>query len=899
MSADNDRVSGLPLDKIDHTVDIEQDDRKNEIDAEDQFPPEGWFERLKAEYTGQHGGETLPAGCDPDRMVAAILTLNEDESVQVLEDLLVSQREDYTIDRQMMARLRELIRGNKACDMEQGEWAYEVCKRAGLCHNWSPYAEVRAVTLPYDDADEACESFRAYVLGYFWVCVCTAVNTFFAPRQPGISIPGSVVQLLLVPMGRGMAWLLPDWGFKFRGTRYTLNPGPWTSKEQLFATIIFTGASSIGNFTGLLVLRMPVFFNQRWAGFGFNLMLALANQVYGLGMAGILRRLAVYPIEAVWPKTLPTLALNRTLINQDNKREKVNGWTLSRYRMFVWCGIIFTIYYWIPNQFFVGLRLFNWMTWIAPNNFNLATITGSYGGMGFNPISSWDPNASGIDAMTAPFFAQLQQYVMRVISGIIILIMYYKNAFWAAFMPINSNAAFDNTGSAYNISMVLDDNQRLDVDKYQEYGPPYYAIANLFVTGANFIYYTFSIVYVFTKYWRPIKKAFVGMVVNTVKRRSVYTGFTDGHTRMMRKYKEVPEWWYGCVFAFGFIVSIVSLTAWPTQTPWWSILGVTAIGALLTIPWVVIESIASTGIQLNVIWQVLPGVWFPGQPLPQLIILMLGAAFEQMAGSFSGDLKYAHYAGIPPRAVFRGHVSSVVVNCFIYCAILELLMLYANEDRSFCTWDNRQYMVCAYAHSIWSSTILFGAFGTNNMFKLYPVLPWCFLIGALLGVAWIVSERTLPLLRARLQRRVELEPFARFDRYFWAPASSVMACLNPAIALSGALSWAGNNNLTYATLGIYIAWFFQFYLKRRYTAWWGKYAYLIFAGLSVGVAVSGLVVTLVFSFGAGQGYQFAWWGNEVPRAGVDFQLYNNNASLKALPEEGYFGLRPEQYPLNW
>jgi hypothetical protein len=61
--------------------------------------------------------------------------------------------------------------------MEQGEWAYEVCKRAGLCHNWSPYAEVRAVTLPYDDADEPCESFRAYLLGYFWVCVCTAVNT--------------------------------------------------------------------------------------------------------------------------------------------------------------------------------------------------------------------------------------------------------------------------------------------------------------------------------------------------------------------------------------------------------------------------------------------------------------------------------------------------------------------------------------------------------------------------------------------------------------------------------------------------------------------------------------------------------------------------------------------------
>jgi hypothetical protein len=302
------------------------------------FPPIDWLERLKGEYTGQHGGETLPAGCDPDRMVTSILTLGPEEAVQVLRDLLVSQSDDYTIDRVMMARVAELVGGAEACGMKRDEWAYEVCKRAGLYHNWSPYAEVRAVTLPYDDVEEACESFRAYVLGYFWVCVCTAVNTFFAPRQPGISIPGSVVQLLLVPMGRFMAYALPDWGFRFRGVRYSLNPGPWTSKEQLFATIIFSGASTIGNFTGLLVLRMPTFFDQRWAKFGFNIMLALSNQVYGLGMAGILRRLSVYPLEAVWPRTLPVLALNRTLITQDNSRERVNGWSMSRYRKFVWCS---------------------------------------------------------------------------------------------------------------------------------------------------------------------------------------------------------------------------------------------------------------------------------------------------------------------------------------------------------------------------------------------------------------------------------------------------------------------------------------------------------------------------------------------------------------------------------
>lgn len=390
------------------------------------------------------------------------------------------------------------------------------------------------------------------------------------------------------------------------------------------------------------------------------------------------------------------------------------------------------------------------------------------------------------------------------------------------------------------------------------------------------------------------------MVVNTIKRRSIYTGFTDGHTRMMRRYKEVPEWWYGIVFAFGFIISIVAVAAWPTQTPWWSILGVTAIGALLTIPWVVIESIASTGISLNVIWQVLPGVWFPGRPMPQLVILMLGGAFEQMAGGFTTELKYAHYAKLPPRAVFRGHVSACVINCFIYCAILEIMVVYYNADSTLCEWNNKQHMVCAYAQQVYASTILFGAFGTNNMFKLYPILPWCFLIGGLVGLAWVLAEKVLPRVRERIRARMDdADKFTSFDQRFWAPASSVLACLHPAIALSGALNWAGNTNLTYATLGIYLAWVFQFYLKRRYTAWWGKYAFMIFAGLQVGVAISGLIVTLVFSFGAGKNADLGWWGNDVLTAGVDYQLYNNNASLKALPESGHFGLGPDQYPLDW
>jgi hypothetical protein len=240
-----------------------------------------------------------------------------------------------------------------------------------------------------------------------------------------------------------------------------------------------------------------------------------------------------------------------------------------------------------------------------------------------------------------------------------------------------------------------------------------------------------------------------------------------------------------------------------------------------------------------------------------------------------------------------------VVNCFIYVAMLQVMVVYFNSDNTLCQWDNKEHMVCAYANSVYSSTISFGAFGTNNMFKLYPALPYCFLIGALLGLFWVLSEKAAPHARRLVQKHMNEDQFLSFDKYVWKPAASTFSCLNPAIALSGAMTWAGNNNLTYATLGIYLAWFFQFYLKRRYTAWWGKYAYLVFAGLSVGVAISGLIVTLVFSFGAGKKTSFKWWGNDVATRGMDYQLYNNNASLKTLPEVGYFGLAPDQYPLDW
>ena len=486
---------------------------------------------------------------------------------------------------------------------------------------------------------------------------------------------------------------------------------------------------------------------------------------------------------------------------------------------------------------------------------------------------------------------------MQFISGIVLLILYFKNVSWAAYMPINSNNSFDNKMASYNLSRILNADNTLNREAYLAYSPPYYAIGYLYSQGAQFVYFTFSMVYVFIRYWKIIKKAFGNLIQNNLKGRSIYTGFDDGHCQLMRKYPEVPEWWYMIVLAVGFAISIVSVAAYPTQTPWWTIIALAAIGTFVTVPWCVIKSLSNVGLPLGIIWNVLPGIWFPGKFLPDLMLLMLGDAFSDIAGSFGTDLKYAHYARIPPRAIFRTHIASQVLNCVIYCGTIQVLLDLYDSDNTFCHPDNKNFMVCNGPRGVYSSVISYGVLGTNNLFKLYPALKWCFLIGPILALVWVTAEKLSHRIRARLVNGLDEEQKARFDKKFWTPLSTVVQSIHPAIALEGATNWGGNTNLTQYTTALFLSWLFQYYLKRHYTAWWGKYAFLLFSGLNVGVAISGFVSTLVFSFGAGQGESFKYGANTISTSGVDYDLYQNAASLLPLPEKGYFGLEQSQYPV--
>lgn len=528
-----------------------------ERDLSDQTPE---MRNKIIEYYGRKvEDDNLAPAADVTVILEKILAMSEEDALDIIVQAMEYHRNDPNFPAGLMERLYQLSLGYKGADMEQDDWSFDLRTEAAMLHYHSPYPEVRSVTDPFDDPTAPVETPRAYILGMAFMAGSTALNTFFSPRQPSISLGSNVLQLLLAPCGMFLARVLPDWNWTvpasvplLGGSVARWNPGPWTYKEQMLATICFAVASGAGGtYYVYLVQMLPQYLGNDWVDFPYEILvrslasfllsrvvadsvqLALSVQFFGFGFAGLLRRFVIFPVEALWPKILPTLALNRALILPEKKGEVLNGWRIGRYRYFLYCFGGMFLYFWIPNTLFTGLRLMNWMTWIAPNNFALANITGSYGGMGFNPLSTLDWNTAGSGFLTTPFFSTIQQYIARVLSGLIIIGMYWGNYYWSAYMPINSNESFDNTGEKYNVTRIMGDNGYIDVAAYLEYSPPFFSGANVFGQGAWFAWYTLTLTYVCIRKWDRMSKIGAGMWRSLRKGTSIYHGLNDPHTRMI------------------------------------------------------------------------------------------------------------------------------------------------------------------------------------------------------------------------------------------------------------------------------------------------------------------------------------------------------------------------------
>ncbi|KAK9318825.1 OPT oligopeptide transporter protein-domain-containing protein [Lipomyces orientalis] len=815
--------------------------------------------RFKAmNKTGDTGDEDPLADQASEFLYKMLLETSLDDSIAILSKALLDHYGDVNFDNEIYDKIQLMVKGPEAYGEDIDNYELDCRLEAVVIRYHSPYPEVRAVTDPFD-TDMPVETIRAYVLGAIWVAVGSFINEFFTFRQPSLSLGSTVIQLFLYPCGK-FTQLLPDWGFTFMGTRYSVNPGPWTIKEQMLATIMVNAGAQASNWMSMTVaLRHKLFFGYEWVDFGFVWLMNFASLFFGYGLTGIMRKLVIFPVKAVFPNVLPTLALSRALVVRETKTS-VSGWTLSRQKFFFLVFGLSFCYFWVPDLLFKALSTFNWMTWIAPKNVTLAMVTGSFIGFGVNPVPTFDWAVINYGApLVYPFFAFMNKFIGVLISGIIMVILYWRNYKFTAYLPMNTNAVYDRYGNTYNISRIVVNNKVVE-DLYQNYSPPYMSAGNLVGKGGLWAVYTCTFVYVVISehrlLWETLKRLAVSI---RHPFRDSLDDFDDPHSRMMSRYPEVPDWWYITIFFIGMGTGLAAILAWPTTVPIWTVIMIFLFNIVMFMPTLVVMSRTGYSMGFGAFSVILAGFMDPGNAATNVIIRMWGYNIDDQSETFIGDQKLAHYSKIPQRATFRAQLLATLIQCCCTAGAVQALF---SSVSNFCSPTQVDKFVCAFPRTVYSDAIMFGVIDPNRVLNtVYPALKNAFWIGAVIAIPFALAQLRWP---------------------------QKMKGINPALMGYGTIFWGATYNLTYYIPGVYMSFFFMYYIRRRYTGWWTKYNYILTSGLSAGVAFAGIVIF------AGLQYtqtSIPWWGNKVYAAGVD---YARTASLLKIPAEG-FGLKPGEF----
>ncbi|KAK7990274.1 OPT oligopeptide transporter [Apiospora arundinis] len=775
--------------------------------------------------------------------------------------------------------------GNEAVSRhpeQHEELVYEIKLEAALITNNSPYAEVRSVVSNRDDPEMPCGTIRAWVIGLFFAAILGFINQFFSVRQPAIQLMANVAQLLSFPIGKAWERFMPaaQPGGNIADSNLL---GAWTGhfskKEHMLITIMANvGYQAPYTANIIWVQKLPNYYNQAWAGdFGYQILLALGTNFIGYGMAGIARRFLVYPSYCVWPASLVTIALNQSFHTEGNS--PVQGWfrkvyTMSRYRYFLLAFGGMFLYYWFPYYIFQALSIFSWMTWIAPDNVNLAAITGWNNGLGLNPVSTFDWNTltayDGTDPLMVPFFSTCNKVVGSLLAVPVVAALWYSNAWHTGYLPINSNRVFDNTGAPYNVSRITDSHGMLDVDKYQAYSPAYMAAGNLVIYIAFFALYTASLTYIALNHWFEVTMGFKNLFNSFRRRRrrrssskSTRKGgqegdaadetrgrYQDVHNRLMRRYPEVPEWWYAVCLVVAIAFGVAGVAAYPTQTT----PGVVFYGLVLClvfiIPVGIIKSMTGVEVTLNVLAEFIGGAFVPGNATSLNFFKSFGYVTCAHAVWFANDLKLAHYIKIPPRQTFWAQMCATLVSTVVCTAILNFQMGLAGV----CTAEAPFRFTCPGINTFFTASVLWGTIGPRRVFGAGGTYT-ATLVGWPLGVGGWRRPCTGRSGRSRVMHPVAL----LYGAMFLAPYN--VGYLLPCLPIA------------------YVSWV---YTKRRYLGFWSKYNFVTSAAFSVGVALTGLVCFFSLQY---TGVELKWWGNEVIYQGCE----ETACTLYQVPEGGHFG----------
>lgn len=218
----------------------------------------------------------------------------------------------------------------------------------------------------------------------------------------------------------------------------------------------------------------------------------------------------------------------------------------------------------------------------------------------------------------------------------------------------------------------------------------------------------------------------------------------DIHTKMMKKYPLVPNWWYGILFISMVGMSFGAIYGWPTHLTWWALIIAFLISAIWMLPIGMIQGITNIQLGLNVFTEFIIGYMQPGRPLAMMLFKTYGYITMTQALAFTQDLKLGHYMKVPQRPMFYGQTIATIWSCFVQLAVVIWGLEHISD---ICTSKQANKFTCPGPRTFFNASVIWGLVGPRRLFSpgaTYVSLQYFWIAGFLLPFLVYFGARMFP-----------------------------------------------------------------------------------------------------------------------------------------------------------
>ncbi|KAF4583572.1 hypothetical protein EYR38_002325 [Pleurotus pulmonarius] len=465
-----------------------------------------------------------------------------------------------------------------------------------------------------DDGGEAL-TFRSFILGTVFAGLGAALCQIYLFKPVQMTVSSVFLLLLIYTAGNAWATFLPrsTWvtGTRFgflSGVFHFINPGPFTLKEHVVSSLVASTAA--GGSTAVMNFAVQRLFYDTHVGAATAVLATFSTACFGYGLVGLLRPLTVYPSEMVYWFNLPTVSVFQALhFDTSANKKRLRVFWLSFTGMFV--------YEVIPSYIFPllnGFNIFCLASQHAPQR-TRDVFTNLFGGsdgnegLGFLSLS-FDWQYIGSTFMSLPLIQQANSWIGYALCYIILMVIYYSNAWGAQSFPMLSSSIFSSNGSRYQQRAVFGTTFTLNETALEEVGLPS-------LTGSD-VYANLT-----------ANLAIGGLIAHCI-------------------------FFWGSYARDSFISARNGTQADPHYQPFSTLL----------------FARMGNGIATNQLMKMVAGAVNPGRPVANLYFSMWSHDVVSTSISLAGDLKMGQYLKIPPRVMFLTQVWGTILGAAINYAVM-------------------------------------------------------------------------------------------------------------------------------------------------------------------------------------------------------------------------------------